>query len=188
MRYGDQKIKRYLKDLAAKTPAPGGGSVAALSCALAASLVAMACRFTLGKDKYRKSEQRIKRILAMSLIAGKRASVLVDLDAAAYFKKDLKTAIQVPQEVCLLSYGLMTVAVELLDRGNKNLATDTGLAVLLSEASFTAALSYVAVNIKNSKKKVRRGEAMLRKLRQLAGRVRSLRRRAEVKVGYSSGR
>ncbi|MFH0941352.1 MAG: cyclodeaminase/cyclohydrolase family protein, partial [Candidatus Omnitrophota bacterium] len=125
--YINSPIKKYLKDLAAKTPAPGGGSAAALSSALAASLMCMAAQFTLGKEKYVAFAPRAKKILATSSRMQAKLSALLDEDVSAYKNKDMKKAIQVPAQVCQLSYELMGFAVELLERGNKNLATDAGL-------------------------------------------------------------
>ena len=42
-------IKEFLEKIASNSPAPGGGSVAALSAALAASLTEMVAKLTIGK-------------------------------------------------------------------------------------------------------------------------------------------
>jgi len=186
--YINSPIKKYLKDLAAKTPAPGGGSAAALSTALAASLVCMASQFTLGKEKYAGFAPRAKKILAASSRAQVALSALLDEDVSAYRNKDMKKSIQVPAQVCRLSLELMGFAVELLERGNKNLATDAGLAVLLSEAGFLAALSYVRVNLKCLKEKAKKYNLLLKKLNAHAKKIKVLRKKAEVVVGYSIGR
>lgn len=182
--YINQSLNKYLKDLAAKSPAPGGGSAAALAAAMAAGLVAMAAHFTCGKDKYKEFERRSRHILAQSIRTQKRLSALIDLDIKAYQAKNFKKAIDVPAEVCLLSYDIMKMAEEILKEGNRNLATDAGLAVLLAEASFVAGLSYVEANMKFLKRKSERHEQLLRKLIELLKKVRRIRTCAEVKVGY----
>ncbi len=186
--YINSPIKKYLKDLSAKTPAPGGGSAAALSSAMAASLVCMASQFTLGKEKYAGFKPRAEKILAASSRMQADLSALLDEDVSAYRNKDIEIAIQVPAQVCQLSYELMGFAVELLERGNKNLATDAGLAVLLSEAGFHAGFSYVRVNLKGLKEKAREYSPLLKKLNAMAKKIKVLRRKAEVVVGYSIGR
>ena len=186
--YINAPIKKYLKDLAAKMPAPGGGSAAALSSALAASLVCMAIQYTLGKEKYAGFAPRAKKILAASFRMQADLSALLDADVAAYKNKDMEKAIQVPSRVCCLSLELMGFAVELLERGNINLATDAGLAILLSEAGFLAALSYVKVNLKVLKEKAKKYIPLLKKLNAMAKKIKALRRKAEVAVGYSIGR
>lgn len=185
--YINSSIKKYLKDLAAKMPAPGGGSAAALSTALAASLVCMVSQFTLGKEKYAGFKPRAEKILAASSRMQADLSALLDEDVSAYRNKDMKKAIQVPAQVCRLSYELMGFAVELLERGNKNLATDAVLAVLLSEAGFQAGFSYVRVNLK-CLKEAYSYRSLLKKLNATAKKIKALRRKAEVVVGYSIGR
>lgn len=186
--YINSPIKKYLKDLAAKTPAPGGGSAAALSTALAASLVCMASQFTLGKEKYAGFALRAKKILSASSKIQAQSSALLDEDVSAYRNKDIEIAIQVPAQVCRLSLELMGFAVELLERGNKNLTTDAGLAVLLSETGFHAGFSYVRVNLKCLKENGKNYTTLLKKLNTMAKKIKVLRRKAEVAVGYSIGR
>jgi glutamate formiminotransferase/formiminotetrahydrofolate cyclodeaminase len=188
MKYADGSIKKYLGDLAARVPAPGGGSAAALIGGIAASLIIMTCRYTLGKEKYKKYEARVKDILAQSMKTQKRLNVLVDEDVEAYRQKDAEKSISVPAQVCALSCALMTYADELLTRGNKNLMTDAGLAVLLAEAGFLAGLSYVKVNITCCQKKTEKHKQLLRSLEKMSRKVRRIRQKAEVRVGYLSRR
>ncbi|OIO35294.1 MAG: hypothetical protein AUJ74_06755 [Candidatus Omnitrophica bacterium CG1_02_44_16] len=185
--YINSPIKKYLKDLAAKMPAPGGGSAAALSSALAASLVCMASQFTLSKEKYAVFAPRAKKILAASSRMQTKLSALLDEDVSAYMNKDMKKAIEVPAQVCCLSLELMGFAIELLERGNKNLATDAGLAVLLSESGFHAGISYVRVNLKCLKERAYKYRYLLKKLNAYAKKIKVLRKKAEVIVGYSFG-
>ena len=48
----DQKISDFLQQTASGTPVPGGGSVSALSGALAAGLTEMVANLTVGKKNY----------------------------------------------------------------------------------------------------------------------------------------
>jgi len=52
-------IKDFVDELASDSPAPGGGSVAALCGSLAAGLTAMVGNLTTGKYKFKNSEERI---------------------------------------------------------------------------------------------------------------------------------
>ena len=173
MKYLNSTIKKYLVDLSAKTPAPGGGSAAALSLAMAASLVSMGCRFSIGKEKY----------LLESLNVQCRASGLIDEDAAAYKIKDFKKAISVPAEVCRLSYQTMGLAYELLRCGNKNLTSDTAMALLLAELSFVTGFFYVQANIKFLKKSTKEHKKLLKELTSLSKKIKQIKKRAEVEIG-----
>ena len=59
----DKPVSQFLTELASSAPAPGGGSVAALSGALGAALVSMVCNLTVGKKKYADVQEEIKAIL-----------------------------------------------------------------------------------------------------------------------------
>jgi formiminotetrahydrofolate cyclodeaminase len=69
--------------LAARTPTPGGGSLAAFMVAGAAATVSMAARFTSG-DKYAAvADAMASRAAALDALRT-RALALVDADSAAY--------------------------------------------------------------------------------------------------------
>ena len=58
----EMSIRAFLEKLSSSDPAPGGGSVSALSGALAASLGNMVSNLTIGKKKYKDVEEEIKKI------------------------------------------------------------------------------------------------------------------------------
>ena len=186
--YIKKPIEKYLQDLAAKMPAPGGGSAAALSSAMAAALVVMACEFTLGNGKYKASEGLIKVILARSKNIQKRLSELMDEDIKAYSLKDLKNSILVPAEICFLSHELIGFASEVVKRGNQRLVTDAALAIFLSEAGFLGALSYVEVNVNALKNKTKTDVRLLKKLKVLRCGVIKRAKKVEGQLGNTSRR
>ena len=61
--YRNEPLDKYLKDAAAGTPTPGGGSVAALVGALATTMSSMSANFTIGKEKFKQYDSQLKRIL-----------------------------------------------------------------------------------------------------------------------------
>ena len=48
----DMTVTGFIEELASDSPAPGGGSIAALSAAQTAGLFAMVCALTVGNKKY----------------------------------------------------------------------------------------------------------------------------------------
>src|ERR671924_11753 len=58
-----QPLASFLDQVASAEPVPGGGSVAALSGALGASLVSMVCRLTIDKKGYESVSDEIQSIL-----------------------------------------------------------------------------------------------------------------------------
>ncbi|WDC84160.1 cyclodeaminase/cyclohydrolase family protein [Caloramator sp. mosi_1] len=60
MKIYENTIEKFLEDLASSSPAPGGGAVAALSGALAASLSSMVMNLTVNKKKYMEYSDDVK--------------------------------------------------------------------------------------------------------------------------------
>ena len=167
-------LKKYLDDLAAKLPAPGGGSAAALTAATGAALISMVCNFTVGKEKYKSVEDQIKDLLSSSETLREKLMSLVDEDVAAYKKvssayslpKDspedkrkreqamqegLKEALATPLEVCKLSHQAVKLCPVMSEKGNANLISDVGVAVALLASAFQSALLNVEINLKSIK-------------------------------------
>src|SRR5258707_1068729 len=74
----------WIDELAGASPVPGGGSAAALAGTLAAALVAMVARLTIGRKAYAGVEGRAKEILAEAERLRGELRRLVDEDAHAY--------------------------------------------------------------------------------------------------------
>lgn len=158
--YLGRTLREYFDDLAAKKPAPGGGSAAALTGALGCGLLSMACNFTIGKDKYKKVEPRIKELLKQSERLRKRMMALVDLDIKAYqrvsrapksnpglYQKILKAATYVPFEICLCAVEAYKLCPELAKIGNKRLVSDVYAGRELLKSCFKSARFNVIINI-----------------------------------------
>jgi Methenyl tetrahydrofolate cyclohydrolase len=151
--YVKESVENYLNDLAARKPAPGGGSAAALNAAIGAGLLSMAANYTTGAEGVLKKTEE----------ARKRLQVLIDADVEAYGKlsKALKEckdpvkldifyreAIKPPYEVCKISADCLKLCEELAGRGNKNLITDVAIAAICLEGAFFAAKYNVYINLK----------------------------------------
>lgn len=168
--YRNQSIKRYLDDLAAKKPAPGGGSAAALTGALGAALLSMVANFTLGKPKYKKFEKDIKKTLKQSEKIRKKLLELVDLDVITYkkvaktknksrtrnlmrdkalalYQKSLKEATTVPLNITRYSLGALELCSILENKANKYLLSDVHVARELLCAAIRSAVVNVRINL-----------------------------------------
>jgi len=149
MSYKDESLKKYLDDLAAKLPAPGGGSAAALTAALGASLISMVVNFTLGKPKYAQYESDLRQILEKSEKLRQEFLNLVDLDVIAYQSKNLQDALSVPLMVCRLCFEGINLCPPLIQKGNINLISDVAVAAVLLESAFASAYFNVEINQKS---------------------------------------
>ena len=156
-------IEAYLNDLAARKPAPGGGSAAALQAATGAALMSMVANYTLGNSKYKDSEKDMAGILKKSEDARRDLQRIMDEDFEEYTKlskamketKDAsrldasyKAALNPPYEVCKISADCLKLCGKLAERGNKNLITDTAIAAICLEGAFFAAKYNVYINLK----------------------------------------
>ena len=61
-----QSLQNYLDELAGPTATPGGGSAAAISGAMGAALVSMACNLTIGRPRYSGSEALLQTVLTIT--------------------------------------------------------------------------------------------------------------------------
>ncbi|MFA6357599.1 MAG: cyclodeaminase/cyclohydrolase family protein [Candidatus Omnitrophota bacterium] len=175
MKYKIQSITKYLNDLSAKLPAPGGGSAAALNAAMAASLISMVINFTLGKPKYAAFESQLKNILIKSERLRFKLLDLVDLDVEAYQSKDIRKAIDVPLVLSRLSYQAAKLCPPLIKKGNVNLISDVAVAVVFLESAFVCACFNLEINLKNFpdiklagkiKKELSRNSKMIKRIRK----------------------
>lgn len=156
-------VETYLNDLAARSPAPGGGSAAALQAATGCALMSMVANYTAGNLKYKDYEKKVSEILRKSEESRKRLQGLIDADVEAYGKLSkvmketedavkldaaYKEAVEPPYEICKIAADCLKLCKELADCGNKNLITDTAIAVICLEGAFFAAKYNVYINLK----------------------------------------
>ena len=142
----------FTERVAARTPAPGGGAVAAVTAASAAALVAMAARFS---DEPAGPAEELRA----------RLEPLADADAAAYtavltayrlpaadptrrerIADALRAATEVPREIAVASREVAALADRLAASGNRNLVGDARVAALLARAAAEAATALVEIN------------------------------------------
>ena len=182
MSYKDETLKKYLDDLAAKLPAPGGGSAAALTAGLGASLISMVVNFTIGKPKYASFEEELKTILEKSEKLKEEFLRLVDLDVVAYESKNIRDALDVPFMVCRLCFEAIKLCLPLIKKGNINLISDVAVAAILLESAFAAAYFNVEINLKSidDKKLIK---AVRKELMQKGRAITKIRLETEEKIG-----
>lgn len=147
--YADKTLKKYLDDLAARLPSPGGGSAAALNAALAAALVSMVVNFTIGKPKYAVYENELKIILETSEKLRREFLNLADLDVTAYKSGNARDALDVPFMIARLCFEGMKLCGPLVKKGNINLISDAAVAAVFFESAFSAACFNVEINLKS---------------------------------------
>ena len=163
-------IGNFSELVAAGTPAPGGGSVAAYCGVLAASLGQMACSLTIGKQKFAEAEPRLTEIRSelerlsarlRELIAEDASSFEAVLQAyrlpkesdeqrahrAAQIQIALRGAVDVPVETAQRGFDVLRLLRELADIGNPNALSDVAVGAQLAQMTIRGASYNVGVNL-----------------------------------------
>jgi len=181
-KYQVKPLRTYIKDLSAKLPAPGGGSASALTGCLGAALINMVLNFTVGKEKYRAYEGRLKQALRRNAGIQSRLLKLVDEDARAYRSGNAKESLKVPYEVCKLCLEALSSCPRLIKITNRNLITDIADAAVLLEAALSGAYYNVLINLKYLPD-TRGNKKILNELNAMKREAGKLRDRTEEQIG-----
>ena len=143
----DAGLKEFLDAVPARTPAPGGGAVAAIVAALAAGLTAMAARFA--PDDWERRAEVVGR--AEELRAGVEA--LADADAEAYgafmaerTPESVDRIIEIPFELTEIAAELAELAALVATEGNPNVTGDAAAGADLAAAATSIGARLVRIN------------------------------------------
>ena len=144
----DQPLGEFLDAVAAGTPAPGGGSSAAVACALAASLVEMATVLS-GRDPKRPQALRGR---ALELAEVELSSYALVLEAEGFGERAaaLLEASRSPLELAELAADVAGLGAEVAQASSAAVQGDALAGVVLAEAASTAAVRLVEINLAES--------------------------------------
>ena len=163
-------IRAFLDELASSSPAPGGGSVAALAGALGTALTSMVCNLTIGKKKYADVEEDLKKVLVQAEELRGIFTDLINRDTEAFTKvmeayslpketdpqkalrraaitEATKEAVLVPLEVMKHCIDALALAQEVATKGNVNSVSDAGVSALMIHAGCESAALNVRINL-----------------------------------------
>ncbi len=148
-----QPVSQFLADLAAKRPAPGGGSVAGLVAALSAALGRMSLAYSRGKSALAEHEAVHARIQRRLETAGALAQRLIaeDIEAFGLYQQvrsmddgpdktqarrtALAAAINVPRELTKLALAVLDDLLALVDKTAAWLISDLQAGAALAVAT-----------------------------------------------------
>ncbi len=163
-------IKNFVNELASNSPAPGGGSVAALAGSLSAALTSMVAALTFGKKGYEDVNEQMQNIGNNAQRLQNTLLELIDEDTAAFnqlseaFRMPKKTAAQeearhiaiqnatkeatlVPLRTLESTSELLEIATAAANSGNQNSLSDAGVAGLMARACAWGAYYNVLINL-----------------------------------------
>ncbi len=166
----DKKITDFLDELASNSPAPGGGSAAAIAGAMGAALGSMVANLTIGKEEYAEVEDFFKNKIAETEELRKKLTELVDLDANAFtgvinsfrlpkdteeqkatrsakILEEYKKAAEVPMDTCRACRKVIDLLDEMGTKGNKNALSDIAVGALCALTGLKSAVHNVEINL-----------------------------------------
>lgn len=174
MKLINMTVTDFAKEVDSNSPAPGGGSVAALASDIGVGLSRMMAHLSFGKKKYEALDEKIKEKFEVKFDKlgqiREELSKLVDEDTKSFneFMKALKMpkdtfkqiterqqamadatlySIKVPYKTATLSLEAMKELDFLVDNGNQNAITDIGVGTLMLCTGLEGAILNVKVNL-----------------------------------------
>ena len=168
--FKDITLSEFVSQTSSSQAVPGGGSVAALTAANGASLIAMLCNLTVGKKGYEEHWDKMKEVAEICSQKAQEFLGFIDKDSKAF--NDYMQALKMPKgdkeeimarELSITSalYDATFVPLQLaknaeklfeyadyaISFGNKMATSDGAIAVLLLKSAITSALYNVKINL-----------------------------------------
>jgi len=171
-------VKEFIEELASSSPAPGGGSVSAISASLASALTSMVCNLTVGKKSYNELEEDKKASIDETLKAceelkfkfldlmNEDTKVFLELMETFKMPKETeeekkvrsekiqlgyKKSLEVPLSTAKAAFELYKYILIAAQYGNKNAVSDAGVAALMTQSAIEAAILNVKINMSSIK-------------------------------------
>ncbi len=163
-------VERFADEVSGNSPAPGGGSAAALAGSLGAALAAMVANLTVGKAGYESAWASSSALAERA--QGIKAALLAAVDDDTRAFDDVLAAMRLPKAsdddkrarsaaiaaayekataVPLATARSCLAALELAEQaavtGNRNSASDAGVGALLAKAGLDSAILNVRINL-----------------------------------------
>ena len=206
---GGESVSGFVASVAAPTPAPGGGTVAAHAASLGAALAQMVAGLTIGKKKYAAVEGEMKEAALKAAALVTELTTLGARDAEAYGrvmaayklpsenesdaakrKQAIDTALlgaaEVPLETARACLRVLEVAELVATKGNTNAVSDAGVSALLAEAACRGAVYNVRINVSSLEGKSKGAPLIAeceRLLKDAASRARAVTASVEKAIG-----
>lgn len=167
----NNSIATFLDDLASERPTPGGGGAAAVSGAIGAALVSMVANLTIGKKNYEAVEEDLKAARAKAEALRAELTAAIEEDVVAFnsvmgayglpratdeekakraeaIQTALKEATLAPLRAVKACFEVIALSAIAADKGNLNVISDAGVAVLAANAGLRSAALNVFINAK----------------------------------------
>jgi formiminotetrahydrofolate cyclodeaminase len=174
MKLVDLTVKQFIDEVDSKSPAPGGGSVAALATSVGIALSKMVGHLTINRKSFKAldEENQTRFIKALDRLAEYKQVVndLIDKDTEAFnqvmaafqlpkiseeqkafrnaqIEQATLEAIHVPYQLSELSLKAMKQLDVIAELGNPNCLSDVGVSALMISSGCIGALLNVKINL-----------------------------------------
>lgn len=170
----EMKVTDFVDEVSRESPAPGGGSIAALAGALGVSLSSMVANLTANKRGSEDVDDILNEAAEKCQDIKFKLVKAVDDDTNAFnqymdamrmpkkteedkkkrfdaMQQGLKTAVQVPYNTALLSYEAIGIAGTVAKHGNPNSITDVGVGAQSAYTGVLGGIYNVLINLKDIK-------------------------------------
>jgi methenyltetrahydrofolate cyclohydrolase len=167
----NSSIQTFLDDLASERPTPGGGGAAAACGAIGAALVSMVANLTIGKKNYEGVWNDLEAVNSKAEALRAELTGAIEEDVAAFnavmgayglprgtdeekakrtasIQAALKDATQAPLRAVKACFEVIRLAAAAAEKGNLNVISDAGVAMLAANAGLRSAALNVFVNAK----------------------------------------
>lgn len=161
----------FLDDLASERPTPGGGGAAAVCGAIGAALVSMVANLTVGKKNYEAVWADLKEVTAKAEALRGELTQAIEEDVAAFnavmgayglpratedekakrtaaIQAALREATLAPLRAVKACFEVIRLSADVAEKGNLNVISDAGVAVLAANAGLRSAALNVLINAK----------------------------------------
>ncbi len=183
----NMNVTDFIDEVSRDTPAPGGGSIAALAGALGSALASMVVNLSIGKGEYdsryavlcrlAEKAQGIKDELVRAIDADTEAfnEVLAGIRMAKdtpeqistrskIIRAGYKTAAEVPLRTARLCREVLDLCQQAADIGNQAVMSDAGVGALMAYAGVQGAIHNVRINLPHT-----RDEAFILRMQEKLG-------------------
>jgi len=183
----NMKVNEFVDEVSRGTPAPGGGSIAALAGAIGSALASMVVNLSVGKGEYDSQYEELCALAEKSQSIKDELLRAIDADTEAFneviagirmakdtpeqlelrsktIRAGYKTAAEVPLRTAQLCRQVLDLCQSAADIGNQAVMSDAGVGALMAYAGVRGAIHNVNINLPHTK-----DEAFIAKMQETLG-------------------
>ena len=183
----NMKVNDFVDEVSRDTPAPGGGSIAALAGALGSALASMVVNLSVGKGEFDSQYEELCQLADKAQTIKDQLVLAIDADTQAFneviagmrmakdtaeqialrskvIRAGYKSAAEVPLQTAELCRQVLDICQFAANIGNMAVMSDAGVGALMAYAGVQGAIHNVRINLPHTK-----DEAFITKMQSQLG-------------------